>query len=938
MSRFKRIKNKTTKKSSVSIDEKITALNKELEKTGMLSERMTTSNVYSTSTFVPANPGGEFPIPDTTGVTGSGFTQPVSGDPNDPSNWPDAYTDNSWMRNSNNVNGEANQPIIASFDDALFATDTSGRYPTGGAGIAFGNQGFGVSVGYIRNGFYKQVLKPGLLGGTVTVPQDASGAPYFGLFGEYFPADETRQKILKMASARYAAVNVAGATTIPVKAWTPHNTFHMGPFADYSGEKVTVDGQNYILQTFQMFTKSNTFYVNATPATTTNPIFRGIGDINYQGPITPGKLFGLSDQGYNYLDGRSKKKKEDEGSFDADGNYIPPGFENAIGTDEIIKSNQGTFDADGNYYPPGFSPNNVVRTNKISTTQSDEPTPDSPPNIPAPESPPDKPFTTPNPTPPPDIPPLPDPKPQPGNYEGRPGRILDPTGLDSRAIELGYNDELYPVNPDRYYTTQVELGQSILSAEMDAEFYGALSRGESPNYDNASINKAKANLAKAREMLDNWNRWKQNTGYTWKGAVSDREYDKQKALEKELKDKELDKQIDQLEKDKAQNEADAEAHAAEARKLIAEFGLDVALTLFGPGILKLAGNALGKLPAVAKFFKLSKAAQKAQIDDALRAAKTAKTGNLSSALRGAADDIIDNLDDIIMKTDSSQALKFKDALIDAVDAGDEQAIRRIVQQIKNSKFKNQVPTGGVSGKINIPKSTKSNFGQPFGNPKSGLDPGARYDLLMQSYKSKGKVLTEAAKLGHFEPEELNVDIEKLRKGIMPEFPKKSPKIIDGYHQDSKLKPKELNKEPYLKISEKDLIRNHRLKPNEAQQMMKTIDRINDHIKKHPEDLIHAQMRYPVDDPRLAELNWKMDQMLNAGEEYLDSNFKVNDKLFKRAIDRTKNNIKLTDPEYVQQNYNELRGTTQGKVINPKPRDIKLKSKIYVQKNIFRYLS
>ena len=54
-------------------------------------------------------------------------------------------------------------------------------------------------------------------------------------------------------------------------------------------------------------------------------------------------------------------------------------------------------------------------------------------------------------------------------------------------------------------------------------------------------------------------------------------------------------------------------------------------------------------------------------------------------------------------------------------------------------------------------------------------------------------------------------------------------MVDGYHQDSQLKPKELNKEPYLKISEKDLIRNHRLKPNEAQQMMKTIDRINDHI-------------------------------------------------------------------------------------------------------------
>ena len=47
---------------------------------------------------------------------------------------------------------------------------------------------------------------------------------------------------------------------------------------------------------------------------------------------------------------------------------------------------------------------------------------------------------------------------------------------------------------------------------------------------------------------------------------------------------------------------------------------------------------------------------------------------------------------------------------------------------------------------------------------------------------------------------------------------------------------------------------------------------------------------------------------------------------KRAIDQTKNNIKLTDPEYVQQHYDELRGTNsvmEKKINFPKPRDIKL---------------
>ena len=189
----------------------------------------------------------------------------------------------------------------------------------------------------------------------------------------------------------------------------------------------------------------------------------------------------------------------------------------------------------------------------------------------------------------------------------------------------------------------------------------------------------------------------------------------------------------------------------------------------------------------------------------------------------------------------------------------------------------------------------------------------RQRRFRNSYEPKGDVLSEEAKLGHFEPEALNVDLEKLRKGIMPEYPKKPPaKMIDGYHQDSKIKPKEQPKDAYLKLNPEDLIRNHRLKKKEADEMMKTIDRINAHIEAHPEDLIHAQMRYPVDDPRLAELNWKMDQMLEAGEDYMDTNFKENQTLYKRAIDRTKKNIKLTDPEYVQQNYDELRGTTKPK--------------------------
>ena len=86
MSRFKRIKNKTTKKSSVSIDEKIAALNKELEKTNMLSEQpnMNTDNVRSTSEYVPPSDSSEADVPDPdpdTGITTDNWTQPLGNDP-----------------------------------------------------------------------------------------------------------------------------------------------------------------------------------------------------------------------------------------------------------------------------------------------------------------------------------------------------------------------------------------------------------------------------------------------------------------------------------------------------------------------------------------------------------------------------------------------------------------------------------------------------------------------------------------------------------------------------------------------------------------------------------------------------------------------------------------------------------------------------------------
>ena len=160
-----------------------------------------------------------------------------------------------------------------------------------------------------------------------------------------------------------------------------------------------------------------------------------------------------------------------------------------------------------------------------------------------------------------------------------------------------------------------------------------------------------------------------------------------------------------------------------------------------------------------------------------------------------------------------------------------------------------------------------------------------------------KYLEEGVKLGYFDPEVLTVDIEDLRKGIMPEFPKKPPaKMIDGYSEKSKLAPKKAEKEPFIKITKKDLAKNHLLKDSDIKEFMDQINAVNEYIKKHPEELIYVQQRYPKDDKRLAALNWKMDQMIESGKEYLDTQFPENQRLVDHIKKATKKTMELTNPE------------------------------------------
>ena len=168
---------------------------------------------------------------------------------------------------------------------------------------------------------------------------------------------------------------------------------------------------------------------------------------------------------------------------------------------------------------------------------------------------------------------------------------------------------------------------------------------------------------------------------------------------------------------------------------------------------------------------------------------------------------------------------------------------------------------------------------------------------MKEESNLKKYLEEGVKLGHFEPEILNVVINDIRKGIMPEFPKDPPpEMINGYSAKSRLAPKKAELPAFIKVTRKDLAQNHKLTDKEIQDFLDDIKRINEYIKKNPAELIYAMTRYPKDDPRLAQLNFKMDEMKRASEQYVETHFPENVSLFSKLQNKIKQNIEMTNPK------------------------------------------
>ena len=855
MSRFKRIKNKSNKKSSVSIDEKIVALNKELEKTGMLSEIMTTDNVYSTSTYVPPQEPIVSEVPNSSNVGGDGFNQSSASSGNEG----DAPT---YSSTADLFNTTANATIFPS-------TNYEGAQ---GYGVVIGPSfGAGTSYGIIEGGNkYRQVLGGWLAGGTrgpdyykdIYIAYQHANVDNPGTYTTEQIEDKRRDWQLAV-QVHEILTKIGYDNTLFNKTWKAWRSPIL--WEDLSAYPV-FEGK-YLVPFSMLGTANNYAEQDPRPETTTNPQRRGLEDEPiYPGPIPPGLFPPLSPGAFNWLKKKaggptSPKDPEDpektETEKEEDDGPLVYGM-----TQEEVERKFGHLDDDelakeGIIRNPDGSYREMTSAEKKAFKQK--------------------------------------------VYEENLKKIAYAAGVSFRTAKRIF-DTINPIGKKLDDIMKGDSGVKQLDKLLDP-IAVAFGKG-------FASRAFKGKFQTPANVMFRYDKWLASGAKGRVDVTNEISTSDMKKLSSKLHNysgKSPDWWVNHY-----QNLPKTNVNYAATREdALMNLSHDIQRNM--DSIMKETGSGLSM--TFQNNVQLDRAKFISSGGKTIELTKTYKFSEKTGSVKGFSDKVLGRLlMGMGVELDQFGTGGLHNSVITLLGA--KYGLRTVNRQYGGKA--DSAP--GMPMKIRIPSNVTESVGS------------------FDAYMNSTNLLTEGVGLGLYEPEAMNVDLADIRKGVMPEYPKKPPaEMIDGYHQDSKLKPKEFKDKYLLKIDEKDLIRNHRLKKGEADEMMNTIKMINDHIKKHPEDLIHAQMRYPIDDPRLAELNWKMDQMLEAGENYLDKNFKENQTLYKRATDRTKKNIKLTDPEYVQQHYDELRGTI-------KPKKTKLVGRLgkhlnkYESKSLFKHVN
>ena len=198
-------------------------------------------------------------------------------------------------------------------------------------------------------------------------------------------------------------------------------------------------------------------------------------------------------------------------------------------------------------------------------------------------------------------------------------------------------------------------------------------------------------------------------------------------------------------------------------------------------------------------------------------------------------------------------------------------------------------------------------------------------VIATSYDPDGHVIYEGGKMYDFDKDPLVKKSDAFgnkegqttwfkAKDIQPEYPKKkAPKLKNGWHPKSPWNQMS-ERAQKIKVSSHDLLRQYKVHPKEIQEYHIIVDAINKFIDQRPEEAAVIAERYPFSDPRVAELNFKLDRMMDASEKYVESKFPENKKTTSRIVKIMKKNIELTDPKTfrmdptppTQVDYNKLK--------------------------------
>ena len=101
-------------------------------------------------------------------------------------------------------------------------------------------------------------------------------------------------------------------------------------------------------------------------------------------------------------------------------------------------------------------------------------------------------------------------------------------------------------------------------------------------------------------------------------------------------------------------------------------------------------------------------------------------------------------------------------------------------------------------------------------------------------------------------------------------------------------------------NEQDYVKYGAKTPEDRKIFDAKVKKVLAYAKKRPDRLEYVMKRYPKNDPRLSMLNYKMDNMMDASDEYIETQFPTNQDLFTKVKERTKKNMNLTDPKNFKQ--------------------------------------